>query len=62
MLFGLIIFAVVLALLNVIASVALFIGAIKVFMSKKFIKKYTKMAVEVGNEVSKEIMDEMEEA
>ena len=55
MLKELIIFAVVLVALNMVAGVAMTFIAMKVFMSKKFIKKYSKMAMEVAEELTEEM-------
>lgn len=52
----LIVFAIVLVALQMISGLVMTVIAMKVFMSKKFIKKYSRMAAEV----TAELIDEMD--
>lgn len=58
MLSELIIFAVVLVVLQGAMGVLFMYLCMKTFMSKKFIKKYTKMAMEVANEITDETIED----
>lgn len=51
----LIVFAVVLVILQMVAGLAMSVIAMKVFMSKKIIKKYSRMAMEVAEELTEEM-------
>lgn len=48
----LIVFAVVLVILQMVAGLEMSVIAMKVFMSKKIIKKYSQMAMEVAEELT----------
>lgn len=58
MLLELVIFAVVLVVLQAAMGLLMAYASIKLFMSKKFIKKYSKIAMEVSQEISEELLDE----
>lgn len=52
---------IVLGLTIVIAQIVAGVIMMKVFMSKRFLKKYTKIVMDLSNEVVAELIEESEE-